>query len=89
MPEYLILKLEGGDPRNAEITAHVIADGEPVAVLPQGFKSDGRYAIVDWSERVEADLALGPAQVSDVEDGQARSEAVEAAEAAEAEAAKG
>jgi hypothetical protein len=98
MPEYLILKLEGDDPRDATLAAHVISDVEPddtnglKGVIAQGFKSDGRYAILDWSARVEADLAVGPAQVSGVEDGKARAEAVEAAQAAEvaeAEAAKG
>lgn len=79
MPEYLILKLEGDSPCDAKITAHIVGEGEPAGLIKQGFDGDGRYAIVNWDERVEGDLALGPAEVSGVEDKAAREVVAEAA----------
>ncbi len=80
MPEYLILKLEGDDPRAAKVAAHVVFEGDPKDALLQGFIGVGRYAIVDWGERIEGDLAPGPVEVASVEDSRLRSEAVEATE---------
>jgi hypothetical protein len=81
MTEFLILKLEGDDPRNAKVVAHVTFDGGPEEAIKQGYDGDGRYAIVSWNERLEANLAPGPAELSDVQDKAAR-EAVAAEEAA-------
>ena len=78
MPEYLILKLEGDDPRSATITAHVQFDGEPKDAIKQGFDGEGRYAIVDWTERLESGLVQGPVEVTDPEDSGVRAEKAEA-----------
>ena len=87
MPEYLILKLEGDDPRDATITAHIQFDGDPEDAIKQGFDGEGRYAIVDWTERLESGLVQGPVEVTDAETSEARAEkAAEAAEAASADA---
>lgn len=72
MKEYLILKMEGGDLRNATVAAVVQSEDEPEDVLPQGFLGEGRYAVLNWTERVEGDLTLGPVAVTAVEDKAAR-----------------
>lgn len=82
MPEYLILKLQGDDPRNATITAHVQFDGGPEDAIKQGFDGEGRYAIVDWSERLESGLVQGPVEVTDPEDSEVRAKKAEVAQAA-------
>jgi hypothetical protein len=88
VPEFLILKLEGDDPRNAQIVSYVTYEGEdPAEALAQGYAGDGRYALLSWSERVEGDLVPGPVEVAAVEDAAARTETAEAAETA-AQAAK-
>lgn len=75
MPEYLILKLEGDDPRDASIVTSVVSDEEDLTkVIKQGYTDDGRYAIVDWSERLESDLEQGPVKVKGVEDAEKRAE---------------
>jgi len=79
MPQYLILKLEGGVPR--EIAAVVDSEDEPDKAIKQGFTGDGRYAILDWDERVEAELGLGPVKATGVEDRATRAELVAAPEA--------
>jgi len=80
VPEYLILKLEGDDPRSAKVTSHVVHDGELADALPQGYEGDGRYAIVNWSERTEGDLTPGPVEVAAVEGRVERAEAAAQAE---------
>lgn len=83
MPEYLILKLSGDDPRNARIVSHVTYEGDdPSQVLAQGYAGDGRYALLNWTERVEGDLVPGPVEVAEVQDAATRTEIAEAAEAA-------
>lgn len=77
MPEYLILKREGEDPLPRTV-AIISCDGGATDALPQGYQGDGRYVVVDWGERVEADLAPGPVEVNAVEDRAARDEAAAA-----------
>lgn len=72
MPEYLILKLEGDGPRDIRGVTRVVSDEAPGDLLPQGFDGEGRYAVVDWSERVEADLGRGPVKATAVQDKAAR-----------------
>jgi hypothetical protein len=85
MTEFLILKLEGDNPRDAQITAFVEFDGEPEDAIKQGFDGEGRYVIVNWSERLESGLAHGPVEVTDPENSEVRAERAEAAQREEAE----
>lgn len=85
MKEYLILKLEGDDPRSAKVVTVVQSEDEPEDILPQGFVGDGRYAIVDWTERVEGSLAPGPVALNAVEDRAAREKRDEASRRKEAQ----
>jgi len=80
--EYLILKLEGDSPRAATITAHIQFDGDPADAIKQGYEGEGRYAIVNWTERIEGELRQGPVELADVEDKKTREEAAQVAEAA-------
>ena len=89
MPQFLILKQEDDDWANAQIVALVSADGEAGDVVRQGYVGDGRYAVLDFDERVECDLVPGPVEVAAVADKAAREEAQEIAEAAEDAAEKG
>lgn len=79
MPSFLILKLEGDDPCNAKIVALVNVDGEAADAVKQGYVGDGRYAVLDFDERVECDLAPGAVEVADVEDKATRAEAAQIA----------
>lgn len=80
MPEYLILKLEGESPRDAQIISHVISDDEPHIAAKQGYTGDGRYAIVNWDERVECDLSPGAVRATGVQDRAKREELTAKAE---------
>lgn len=84
MTSYLILKLEADAPL-PKVVALVSSDGEAEEAIKQGFDGNSRYAILDWDERLEANLAPGPAELSDVQDKAAR-EAVAAEEAVAEEA---
>lgn len=84
MAQYLILKLEGEDPCDAAITAHVISDGDAVDAMPQGFAGPGRYVALNWDDRLEGDLVHGPVQVVGVEDRPTREMAAERREEEEA-----
>lgn len=88
MPDYLIFKLPPADQPGAvpQLTQHIFSDLPPEEAIKQGFEGDGRYAIVDWDERLEADLAPGDVAVKGKEDRKAREKARAKAEKEEAKA---
>ena len=82
MPDYLIFQLPAEEsPDLPQLVAHIFSEEKPEIAIKQGYTGEGRYAIVDWDERLEADLAPGTLSVSGKQDRAARDKAREKAEA--------
>lgn len=90
MPDYLIFKLPPADALDTspQLVQHIYSELPPEEAIKQGYEGDGRYAIVDWDERLEADLAPGDVAVSAKQDRAAREKARAKAEAQEAKVAE-